>query len=146
MMPLLMPATMNPAARPPAPIRLASMTPRQSARRPMKMPPTPKPTMSSVYGSDASARATPNSFCTAGKTTAMTYIALLPIVISASATARRVQAWRESACGATVAGVLTRGAPKGSSQAARARALAAARRADSSSAYFAEARRIEPRG
>ena len=52
----------------------------------------PKPTISSVYGSEASARAMPNSACTAGRTTATTYIALLPIVISASATTRRLQA------------------------------------------------------
>ena len=58
----------------------------------MKTPPMPKPTIISVYGSEASARATPNSACTLGSTTATTYIALLPIVISASATARRLQA------------------------------------------------------
>ena len=58
----------------------------------MKTPPMPKPIMSSVYGSEASARATPNSAWTLGRTTATTYIALLPIVISTSVTARRVQA------------------------------------------------------
>ncbi len=58
----------------------------------MRMPPTPKPTMSSVYGSEASARSTPNSCCTLGSTTAITYIALLPIVIAATAATRRHQA------------------------------------------------------
>ena len=36
----------------------------------------PKPIMRSEYGSDASARATPNSACTAGSTTGTTYMAL----------------------------------------------------------------------
>jgi hypothetical protein len=62
----------------------------------MKTPPRPKPTMSSVYGSDASARAVPNSAWTLGSTTATTYIALEPIVISASATHKRRQACGES--------------------------------------------------
>ena len=66
------------------------------------MPPMPKPIISSVYGSDASARATLNSFCTEGRTTETTYIAPLPIVISARATDRRIQACRESARGGTV--------------------------------------------
>jgi hypothetical protein len=85
-------AATKPAPRPSAPMTSGSATPRRSASRPMKTPPTPKPTISSVYGSDASARALPNSACTLGKTTATTYIALEPIVISTSATARRVQA------------------------------------------------------
>ncbi len=66
--------------------------PRRSARRPITTPPRPKPTISSVYGSDASARAMPNSACTLGRTTATTYIALLPTVISVIAMARRTQA------------------------------------------------------
>ena len=59
------PATTKPRPRPTAPIRSGTATPSRSARRPIKTPPTPKPTISSVYGSEASARATPNSACTA---------------------------------------------------------------------------------
>ena len=66
--------------------------PRRSARRPITRPPMPKPIISSVYGSDASARATPNSACTAGSTTATTYIALLPTVIRTRARTKRPQA------------------------------------------------------
>ena len=75
---------------------IGSITPRLSASRPMRIPPAPKPIMSSVYGSDASARATPNSCCTDGSTTATTYMAPLPIVISANATPRRSHACLES--------------------------------------------------
>jgi hypothetical protein len=78
--------------RPAAPIESGTTMPRLSARRPMNTPPMPKPTISSVYGSDASARAVPNSACTLGSTTATTYIELLPIVISARATTSRPQA------------------------------------------------------
>jgi len=56
------------------------------------MPPRPKPTSIHVYGIEASARATPNSACTAGSTTATTYMPLAPTVISSSATARRIAA------------------------------------------------------
>ena len=51
-----------------------------------------KPTIISVYGIDASARATPNSACTAGSTTAMVYIAPEPMVIIVSVTISRNQA------------------------------------------------------
>ncbi len=87
-----MPAAMKPAPRPPAPISTGTITPKRSASLPIAMPPRPKPIISSVYGSEASARATPNSACTAGSTTDTTYITLEPTVISASVTARRVQA------------------------------------------------------
>ena len=86
------PAAMKPAPRPAEPISTTRITPKRSASLPIAMPPSPKPTIISVYGSDASARTTPNSACTAGSTTATMYIAPLPIVISASVTARRVQA------------------------------------------------------
>lgn len=56
------------------------------------MPPRPKPTISSVYGSEASARATPKSAWTAGNTTDTTSIGLLPSVIRASTIASRDQA------------------------------------------------------
>ena len=56
------------------------------------MPPTPKPIISSVYGSEASARAMPNSACTDGSTTETRYMPLEPTVISSSATTSRVTA------------------------------------------------------
>ena len=85
-------AATKPPATPAAPSSNGHITPKRSASRPISTPPRPKPTIISVYGSDASARATPNSACTDGSTTATTYMPLLPIVISASVTVRRVQA------------------------------------------------------
>jgi len=86
------PASTKPAARHTAPTSADTITPRRSASRPIQMPPMPKPTISSVYGSEASARATSNSACTAGSTTATMYMQLLPTVIRARVTSRRVQA------------------------------------------------------
>ena len=87
-----MPAAMKPAPSPTAPIIATTITPQRSAILPIATPPSPKPTIISVYGSDASARATPNSACTGGSTTAITYIAPLPIVIISSTANRRIQA------------------------------------------------------
>ncbi len=53
--------------------------------------------MVNVKGSEASARAIPNSTCSGGSTTAIEYIPEPPIVTSASAAQRRVQAYGESA-------------------------------------------------
>ena len=53
--------------------------------------------MVSVKGSEASARAMPNSACSGGSTTAIEYMPEPPIVIRASANQRRVQAYGESA-------------------------------------------------
>ncbi len=58
----------------------------------MRMPPKPKPIIVSVYGSDASPRATPNSACRRGSTTATEYMPDPPMVISSSDTASRAQA------------------------------------------------------
>jgi hypothetical protein len=85
-------AAAKPAPRPAAPTSTGTITPKRSARRPIRMPPRPKPSISSVYGSEASERATPNSACTAGSTTATTYMPLEPMVIRPSTAARRVQA------------------------------------------------------
>ncbi len=52
----------------------------------------PKPIMVSVYGSDASPRATPNSAWMRGSTTATEYMPEPPMVISSSDTSSRVQA------------------------------------------------------
>lgn len=68
------------------------MTPKRSARRPISVPPIPKPIISSAYGMEASARATPNSAWTAGSTTGTTYVPLAPTVMSASVTIRRAAA------------------------------------------------------
>ena len=64
----------------------------------MSNPPTPNPIMSSEYGMTASARATPNSACTAGSTTGTMYMPHAPIVVSASVTTRRAAAYVESVC------------------------------------------------
>ena len=52
----------------------------------------PKPIIVRVYGSEASARATPNSAWMAGSTTVTEYMPEPPIVINSSETARRSQA------------------------------------------------------
>ena len=59
----------------------------------MIRPPMPKPIISSEYGIAASARATPNSACTAGSVTGTTYMPQAPTVISASVTTRRAAAY-----------------------------------------------------
>ncbi len=87
-----MPAATKPRPRLTAPISSGTITPKRSASRPMKSPPTPKPIIVSVYGSEASARATPNSACTAGSTTTTTYMLAPLMVITTSATARRAHA------------------------------------------------------
>jgi hypothetical protein len=53
------------------------------------MPPTPKPIISAVYGNEASARAMPNSACTAGSTTEITYMPLEPTVMISKVTTSR---------------------------------------------------------
>gem|GEM_PF-4635955 len=55
--------------------------------------------MVTVYGSDASARATPNSAWIAGSTTVTEYMPEPPIVISNRDTARRSQAYGVSVRG-----------------------------------------------
>ncbi len=60
------------------------------------MPDRPKQIIVNVYGSDASARATPNSACTAGSATTTDHMPTPPIVESASVTARRIHADADS--------------------------------------------------
>jgi hypothetical protein len=86
------PASTKPVPRPIAPIIDVVITPKRSDRRPIRMPPSPKPSMVTVYGNDASARVTPNSAWTGARATEMTYIPEPPSVISASATERRAHA------------------------------------------------------
>ena len=86
------PALMKPAPSPTAPSTTGTITPKRSASRPISTPPRPKPTIVSVYGSDASARATPNSAWMRGSTTVMEYIPEPPIVMSSSDTASRSHA------------------------------------------------------
>ena len=52
--------------------------------------------MARVKGSDASARATPNSACTAGSTTGTDHMPTLPMVPSTTAAASRHQAKGDS--------------------------------------------------
>ena len=60
------------------------------------MLPKPKPIIVSVYGSDAPARATPNSACTAGSATTTDHIPTPPSVDKATPAHRRCHAWGES--------------------------------------------------
>ena len=83
------PAATKPAPNPIAPITTGVTTPKRSASRPISTPPRPKPIIVSVYGSDASPRARPNSCWMRGSTTATEYMPEPPIVISTSDTASR---------------------------------------------------------
>ena len=55
------PAAAYPSAMVDAPIITGTRMPKRSDRRPIPMPAMPKPSMVSVYGSDAGPPATPNS-------------------------------------------------------------------------------------
>jgi hypothetical protein len=74
-----------------------TMTPNRSERRPIRMPPRPKPTIVSVYGNEAAPRATSNSACTAGSTTTTDHIPAPPSVESTTAARRRTHAYGDSA-------------------------------------------------
>ena len=63
--------------------------PRRSASLPMKMPPAPKPSISKVYGSDASARVMPKSACTVGSATMNDHMPTPPMVLTINVHARR---------------------------------------------------------
>ena len=86
------PAAMKPAPSPTAPMATGTTTPKRSASRPIRMPPTPKPIIVSVYGSDASARAMPKSAWIRGSTTVTEYMPDPPMVMSTSETASRTHA------------------------------------------------------
>ena len=60
------------------------------------MPPKPKQIIVAVYGSDAADRATPNSACTAGRTTMTDHIPTPPMAESSSAAKSRAQAYGDS--------------------------------------------------
>jgi hypothetical protein len=94
---LALPAATKPAASPTLPSTTGSTTPKRSASRPISTPPRPKPIIVSVYGSEASARSTPNSAWICGSTTVTEYMPDPPSVISASEAARRHQARADSA-------------------------------------------------
>src|SRR5262245_30986820 len=92
--------------------------PNRSDRRPSMTPPHAKPNMVSVNGSDASARATPNSACTAGSTTGTDHMPTLPMVPSTTATLSRHQAKGDSAPPSKVPDLsisLVRATPRGAS-------------------------------
>src|SRR5215470_13743318 len=74
-----------------------TMIPTRSASLPIRMLATPNEIMVSVYGNDASPRATPNSAWTAGSATTTDHIPTPPMVESARVTARRNHAYGESA-------------------------------------------------
>src|SRR5215216_5404484 len=75
---------------------MGTRMPKRSASRPISTPPTAKPTVVSVYGSEASARATPNSACTAGSATTTDQMPTPPIVLSSIPAASRNQAYGDS--------------------------------------------------
>src|SRR5262245_55379543 len=96
--------------------------PNRSDRRPSLPPPHAKPNMVSVNGSDASARATPNSACTAGSTTGTDHMPTLPMAPSTTATLSRHQAKEDSTPTWSVPGLsmsLVRAAPQGASSSFR---------------------------
>ena len=70
--------------------------PSRSDNRPIATPPNAKPIMARVNGSEASARATPNSACTAGSTTGTDHMPTLPTAPSTTAAASRHQAKGDS--------------------------------------------------
>ena len=66
--------------------------PNRSCSRPITIPPNAKPSIVSVKGSEASARATPKSACTAGSTTTIDHMPTPPTVPSATDAASRSHA------------------------------------------------------
>ncbi len=66
--------------------------PNRSCSRPITIPPNAKPSIVNVNGSDASARAMPNSACTAGSTTGIAHTPTPPTVPSATDAASRSHA------------------------------------------------------
>jgi hypothetical protein len=82
-------AAMKPRPRPTAPPSTGTITPYRSESLPMRMPPTPKPIMVSVYGKDAAPRSMPKSAWMLGNTTVIAYMPAPPSVMSASDTASR---------------------------------------------------------
>ncbi len=67
--------------------------PKRSASRPIAIPPIANPIMVSVYGSEASARATPNSASTAGRVTTTDHSPTPPIMLISSDIVSRYQAY-----------------------------------------------------
>ena len=66
--------------------------PKRSESLPIRMPPKPKPSIVSVYGSEAADRAIPNSACTAGSTTATDHMPTPPMLDRTSDARRRIHA------------------------------------------------------
>src|SRR6185503_11177037 len=83
-----------------------TMIPKRSESLPMRMPLNPYPIMVSVYGSDASARATPNSACTGGSATTTDHMPTPPMVDNSNAITRRDQAYADSVSPTGTASVL----------------------------------------
>jgi hypothetical protein len=88
-----MPAATKPRPSSRPPIKSGTITPKRSASRPMKSPPHAEADRRQrIRQRGASARATPNSACTAGNTTTTTYMLAPLMVITTSATASRAHA------------------------------------------------------
>jgi hypothetical protein len=75
-----------------APTIIGSMMPKRSASLPISTPPTAKPIMAAVYGTEAPPRSTANSASIVGNTTTADHRPTPPIVLSASDAASRRQA------------------------------------------------------
>src|SRR5262245_27338470 len=88
--------TKYPSPRPSVPATTGAKMPKRSDSRPIRMPPKPKQIIVAVYGSDAAERATPNSACTAGRTTMTDHMPTPPMAESSSAAKRRTQAYGDS--------------------------------------------------
>ena len=82
-------ASQKPVPSEAAPIRLGTITPKRSLSLPASTLPMPKPIISRVKGSEASARDTPNSACTAGSTTEAVHMPQAPMVVSVRFAASR---------------------------------------------------------
>ena len=78
------------------PATTGTKMPKRSDSRPIRMPPKPKQIIVAVYGSDAAERATPNSACTAGRTTMTDHMPTPPMAERSSAAKSRAQAYGDS--------------------------------------------------
>src|SRR5436853_5401851 len=86
--------------------------PKRSERRPMRMLPTPKLTIVTVYGSAATERPTPNSACTAGSATITDHMPTPPMPDSTSAATSRYHAYGDSGASRTAQSAATRFLPE----------------------------------
>ena len=85
-------AAAYPSVRQRMPMTTGGKIPNRSDSRPSMMPPTPKPIIVKAYESDASARETPKSVCTAGSATTTDHMPIPPMAERISVSSSRVHA------------------------------------------------------